>query len=263
MARDGTLARLGWTGAEDERTRRALPYPPGPHRPGSLFQTGGYGPIVVEMTHVLPILAPHWLALAVLSGPEPAEELLRYWRDLHFADLVTTSNLASQARRRAQRIASAHDGLVLNLLVTGGSAAVLRAKAADVQRLAREHGQRLAVRASGHPDDLRILGGDRERPEEVPRLADGLEWHTAALPFAPPVIAAFAKSVRSEEVLAETPWTLRPLDARAVVWLSPFVYRKDDPAGVDLLRRRVAAFERIRCEFGVPAYRSGGVRTAR
>lgn len=263
MARDGALTRLGWTGAEDERTRRALPYPPGPHRHGSLFQTSGYGPIVVEMTHVLPAVPAHWLALAVLSGPDPGGALVRYWRELHFADLVTTSSLASPARRRAQRIAIAHDGLVLNLLVTGGSAAVLRAKASDVQRLAREHGQRLAVRASAHPDDLGILGGDRERPEAVPRLADGLEWHTAALPFAPPVIAAFAKSVRAEEVLAEAPWTLRPLDARAVVWLSSFVYRKDDPAGVELLRRRAAAFERIRGEFGVPAYRSGGVRAAR
>jgi hypothetical protein len=263
MERDGTLARPGWTGAEDERARRALPYPPGPHRQGSLFQTAGYGPIVVELTHALAVAPARTLRLAVLSGPEPTEELLRCWHELFLHELVATSTLTPEIRRRVQGLATAHAGLVLNVQVTGASEATLLAKVADVRRLAAEHGQRVSLNASAHSDDLRIIGGDGDRPEAVGDLADGLEWHTAALPFAPSVIMAFAKAVRAESLLADEPWTLRPLDSRAVVWLSPFVYRKDDPAGIESLRRRVAAFERIRGEFHLPAYRSGGVRGAR
>jgi hypothetical protein len=263
MERDGTLIRPGWTGTEDERTRRALPYPPGPHRQGSLFQTGGYGPIVVELTHALMVAPARTLRLAVLAGPEPTEELLRCWRELLLHELVATSILAPEIRRRAQGLATAHAGLVLNLQVTAASEATLLAKVADVRRLAAEHGQRVSLNASAYSDDLRIIGGDRDHPEAVGDLADGLEWHTAALPFAPSMITAFAKAVRTESVLAEESWTLRPLDSHAVVWLSPFVYRKNDPAGVESLRRRVATFERVRDEFHLPAYRSGGVRGAR
>ncbi|WP_405097445.1 FAD-binding protein [Micromonospora sp. NBC_01412] len=263
MERDGSVHRLGWTGAEDARVRGALPYPPGPHGQGALFQTAGYGPIVVELTHVLQAAPAQLMRLVVLSGPALTEELVRCWRELLMEGLVSSSILAPQARRRAQGIATAHDGLVLDLSVTAGSVPTLRAKSADVQRLVREHGQRLALRVSEHPDDLRIVGGDGEQPEEVAQLAEGLEWHTAALPFAPSMVAAFAHAVQAEAVLADTPWSLRPLDDRAVVWLSPFVYRKDDPAGVELLRRRAAAFDRIRGEFGLPSYRSGGVRGGR
>ncbi|MFD0853741.1 hypothetical protein ACFQ07_16000, partial [Actinomadura adrarensis] len=155
---------------------------------------------------------------------------------------------------------TAHPGLVLRLQVTAGSKTTLRAKADDVRRLAREHRQRLTLNVSNPVDDLRILGGDREHSGLVGDLADGLEWHTAALPFTTSAITAFAKSVRAEPLLANEPWTLRPLDSRAVVWLFPFVYRKNDPAGVESLGRRVEAFERIRTEFSLPVYRSGGVR---
>ncbi|WP_229399257.1 FAD-binding protein [Micromonospora okii] len=263
MERDGSLHRPGWTGAEDARVRGALPYPPGPHGQGALFQTAGYGPVVVELTHVLQVATAQAMRLVVLSGPVLTEELVRCWRELLLEGLVSGSLLAPQARRRAQGTAIAHDGLVLDLSVTAGSVATLRAKAADVQRVVRQHGQRLALRVSEHPDDLRILGGDGERPEEVAQLASGLEWHTAALPFAPSMIVAFAKAVQAEATLADTPWSLRPLDDRAVVWLSPFVYRKDDPADIERLRRRSAAFDRIRGEFHLPTYRSGGARGGR
>ena len=119
------------------------------------------------------------------------------------------------------------------------------------------------MQTSTYPDDLSILGGSGDRPEEVGDLAHGLEWHTAAMPFAPSVVTAFAGAVRAEPLLTDLLWTLRPLDARAAVWLSPFVYRKDDPAGVELLRRRVAAFHRIREGLGLPVYRTGGVRAGR
>ncbi|MFV2116762.1 FAD-binding protein [Micromonospora sp. LOL_025] len=263
MERDGSLTRLGWTGAEDERVRRALPYPPGPHRQGSLFQAAGYGPVVVELTHVLPVAPEHALRLAVLTGPELTGELVHCWRELLDAELVTSSILAPQARRQARGAVTTHDGLVLDLLVTAGSAPLLRAKAAEVQRLAREYRQRLAFNASAHADDLRILGGAAERPEAVAELGEGLEWHTVALPFAPSAVTAFAQAVRADAVLADAPWTVRPLDARALVWLFPFVYRKDDPTGLDLLHRRVAAVDRIRDGFRLPAYRSGGVRGRR
>lgn len=263
MERDGALVRLGWTGAEDLLLRRAFPYPPGPHRHGSLFQTGGYGPVVVELTHVLPVAAAQELRLAVLGGPEPAEELLSCWRDLLFEELVTVSALTSPARRRAMKVATAHDGAVLGLRVTAGSEETLRAKAADIQRLTRQHRQRLALNASDGVDDLRTIGGDGQDPAAVAGLADGLEWHTAALPFAPRLVAAFARAVQAEPTLAEVPWSMRALDARALVWLSPFVFRKGDPASIELLRERAAAFTRIRGEFRLPAYRTGGVRAGR
>lgn len=263
MTRDGTLTRLGWTDEDDERVRRALPYPPGPHHHGSVFQTAGYGPVVVELTHVLQVVPARLARLAVLAGPEPTEDLIRCWRTLLLEDLVSASILVPPARRRAQGIATAHDGLVLDLQVTAGSAALLRAKATDVQRLTRRYGQRLALQTSAYPGDLTILGGDGERPEAVGDLDRGLEWHTATLPFTPSVVTAFARAVRAEPLLADVLWTLRPLDARAAVWLSPFVYRKGDPAGIDLLRRRVAAFHRIRDEFRLPRYRSGGARPLR
>ncbi|MBQ1023991.1 FAD-binding protein [Micromonospora sp. C95] len=260
LRRDGELARLGWPDATDDRVRRALPYPPGPHRQGSLFQTSGYGPVVVELTHVLPLATGLTATPVLLAGAELTEELVRCWRDVLLEELVTSSILLSPARRRAQGISVSHDGLVLELCVTARSPVMLRAKVVDVQRLARQHGQRLAARAVGGHDDLSILGGDQNQPELVGKLPDGLEWHTAALPFAPSVVAAFARAVRADPALADIPWTLRPLDARALVWLAPIVYRKEDSDSVALLRRRVAAVSRIRDEFAVPAYRSGAVR---
>ncbi|WP_327041313.1 FAD-binding protein [Micromonospora ureilytica] len=260
LSRDGELTRLGWPDAADDRVRRALPYPPGPHLQGSLFQTAGYGPVVVELTHVLPVATVLTATLMLLASAELTEELLRCWRHLLLDELVTSTLLTSPARRHAQGFTVTHDGLVLELFISAGSPAMLRAKAADVQRLARQHGQRLAARLGDNYDDLGILGGNRDHPEAVGQLSQGLEWHTAALPFAPSVVAAFAHAVRADPVLADVPWTLRPLDSRALVWLAPLVYRKDDSDSVALLRRRVAAVTRLRDEFALPAYRSGAVR---
>ncbi|MFB6393300.1 FAD-binding protein [Polymorphospora lycopeni] len=260
LHRDGQLTRMGWDDAADDRVRRALPYPPGPHLQGSLFQTAGYGPVVVELTHVLPVATVQTAEPVLLAGAELTEELLRCWRDLLLGELVTSTILISPARRRAQGITVSYDGLVLNLYIAASSAGMLRAKVVDVQRLARQHGQRLAARFAGSHDDLSILGGDRNHPEAVGQLPEGLEWQTAALPFVPSLVAAFARAVRTDPVLADIPWTLRPLDARALVWLAPIVYRKDDSDSVALLRRRVAAVARLRDEFAVPAYRSGAVR---
>ncbi|MDG4796330.1 FAD-binding protein [Micromonospora sp. WMMD1082] len=260
LHRDGELTRLGWADAANDRIRRALPYPPGPHAQGSLFQAGGYGPVVVELTHVLPVATAHTTTLVLLAGHEPTEDLLRCWRDLLLEELVTSTILTSPARRRAQGITVGHDGPVLDLCVSAGSPAMLRAKVLDVQRLARQHGQRLAGRLGGAGDDLGILGGDQNQPESVGQLPEGLEWHTATLPFAPSTVAAFARAVRADPVLTDVPWTLRPIDSRALVWLAPFVYRKEDSDSGALLRRRVAAVARLRHEFAVPAYRSGAVR---
>ncbi|MEU6077257.1 FAD-binding protein [Micromonospora sp. NPDC047074] len=263
MARDGTLTRLDWPGREADRVRRAVPYPPGPHRRGSVFQTGGHGPVVVELTHVLPVAVPYTAPLVLLAGPEPTEALLRCWRELLRQRLVDGSLLQPPVRRRIQGLVTAHDGLVLHLGVGAGSRPMLGATVSEVRRIAAQHGLRAALDAAGPADDLRILGASGDQPDAVARGPVGLEWHTACLPFDPALVVAYWRAQQAEPALADTPWTLRPLDSRALVWLAPLTYRKDDPASRAELRRRGAAFARVREAFGLPSYRRGGLRTPR
>ncbi|MFG1720192.1 FAD-binding protein [Micromonospora chalcea] len=263
LSRKGTLFRLDWTGDEDDRVRRALPYPPGPHSRGTVFQTGGHGPVVVELTHVLPPAVPYTAPLVLLAGPEPTEALLRCWRELLHHRLVTGSLLQPVARRQMQGVTTAHDGLVLYLTVGAVSRPMLGTIVAEVRRIAGQHGLRVALDAVGHADDLRVVGGSADQPEAVAGRPVGLEWHTACLPFDPALVVAYWRANQDDPALADGPWTLRPLDSRALVWLAPFTYRKSDPASRSDLRRRVDAFERIRTAFGLTAYRRGGLWTPR
>jgi len=258
---DGSLRRLGWAEGIDAGARKALPYPPGPHRQGELFQAGGYGPIVVELTHTLAVRPGRRAFLALLAGDEPTEQLLACWRVAVREELMANSFLQPAQRRRLQAIATAHEGLTLKFSVTARSDRLLRAKIAEIQDLARSHGQRLVVNKGDAPDDMAVIDARADRPEDVGVGATGVEWRTAGLPFVPAVVIAFWHEVVSDPELAELPWTLRPLDQRALVWTAPLVYRKEEGDSRRALERKADRLERIRRAFGLPEHRTGAVRS--
>jgi hypothetical protein len=259
---DGSLCRLGWADDVNPRVRRALPYPPGPHRQGELFQATGHGPVVVELTHALAVRPGLRADLAFLSGTEPTEGLLACWRAALREDLMADCLLQPAQRRRMQAVATTHEGLTLKFSVTGRSGPLLRAKMMELQSLARSYGQRLTVNNSGTPDDLAMIGGCADRPDTVGAGAAGVEWRTVGLPFVPSAVIGFWRAIVSEPDLAELPWTLRPLDQRALVWTAPLVYLKGDRDSRHSLERRARSLERIRRSIGLPEYRTGAVRSA-
>jgi hypothetical protein len=215
----------------------------------------------VELTHALAVRPGLRADFAFLSGVEPTEGLLACWRTALCEDLMTDCMLQPAQRRRMQAVATTHEGLTLKFSITGRSGRLLRAKIMELQSLARSYGQRLVVNNSDTPDDLAMIGGHADRPEAVGAGATGIEWRTVALPFVPSAVVGFWREIVSEPDLAQLPWTLRPLDQRALVWTAPLVYLKGDRDSRHLLERKARSLERIRRNIGLPEYRTGAVRS--
>lgn len=261
MDRDnGSLTRPGWPDATQSRARAGLLYAAGPHRRGELFQAGGTGPVVVELTHALPVRPRFGTTMALLAGSTPTHDLLTCWRTALLDDLMIGSVLQPAHRRALQGYQVGHPGLTVKFNVGAGSRTTLTAKIEELRELAHTHGLRVAADRSGQFNDLAMIGADVAAPAAVGDGPTGIEWQTVAIPFIPALILEFWTALVAEPALSGTAWSLRALDVRALVWMFPLVYRKGDPAGVASLRGRIDALTDLRSAFALPQYRTGALR---